>query len=903
MWVLTPVLLALLFATDRWFSTTIHISLYYLAALILIILAPRRRDKLILAGLCTVLTVFDYLTSLTHPDKSAWLQVFAHCLAIFILWIVTALELRRRSSQLELSDSEERYRTLYHGTPSMYFSVDKKGIVRSVNEFGAAQLGYRLGELIGGSVFEIFDGADREAARTAFTRAFEQPDSVHHWEFRKQRKDGAVVWVREWARIIKDDLGDDLALIVCEDITERKRAEDALRQTENVANERLARLRAVYDSAPVALAFVDRELRYVSVNAALAKMNGRAPEEHFGKTLREVVPTLAPKVENRYRSVIETGQPLLEVEDRSIIVANPTERRFWLSSYYPVTDDAGRVLGVNIVARDITRRKESEEDALFLLDLNECIHFAADPEELPWAIAVALGEHLGADRAAFVEINQPDDCFTVHRDYRRNAPSLVGTYRLSAFGSEIGQQVKAGHNIIIENAFEDRRTTDHAASYRNFGVSALIAAPLLSDGACVSALVMASEAPRSWTEREIKLVNTVAERTWLAVEKLRLDTALREADRRKDEFLATLAHELRNPLSLIHNVVELLQRPGVTDGEIRRGRAIIQKQAEYLTRLTDDLFDISRITRDKIELHYEDLNLPEVLHAAIESSQPLIDNQAHRLTVEFGGRPVYVRGDRVRLTQIFMNLLNNAAKYTPRKGHIQMHLESKDDRAVITVRDNGAGIPAQSLPHLFDMFYQVDRTYAHAEGGLGLGLTLVRRLVEMHGGLVEVKSEGINCGSEFTVRLPALQHVEQPPEPKVSAPIRRPKTKLGRRILIADDFPQSAETLAKLLQESGNEVEIAEDGIKALETAARFCPDIALLDIAMPRLNGYDTARRIREEPWGKQMILIAFTGWGQGRDRRRSQEAGFDFHLTKPIRYEALLEIMQNLSHERRAG
>jgi len=281
----------------------------------------------------------------------------------------------------------------------------------------------------------------------------------------------------------------------------------------------------------------------------------------------------------------------------------------------------------------------------------------------------------------------------------------------------------------------------------------------------------------------------------------------------------------------------------------------------------------------------------------------LIDNQAHRLTVELGDRPVYVRGDRVRLTQIFMNLLNNAAKYTPRNGHIQMQLEANDDRAVVTVRDNGAGIPAQSLPHLFDMFYQVDRSYAHAEGGLGLGLTLVRRLVEMHGGLVEIKSDGINCGSEFTVHLPALRHVEQAPEIKMPAPINRLKTKLGRRILIADDFPQSAETLAKLLQESGNEVEIAEDGIKALETAARFCPDIALLDIAMPRLNGYDTARRIREEPWGKQMILIAFTGWGQGRDRRRSQEAGFDFHLTKPIRYEALLEIMQNLSQERRAG
>lgn len=1031
LWHAAPFFVLALFYVELWLPMVVSIPVCYMAALVLIILAPEGRHKTILAALCTLLTVAAYITSLTRPGAIPWVQIIIHCFAVSMLWIVTALEFRHRTAQKELRDSEERYRTLYHGTPSMYFSVDRGGMVHSVNDFGAAQLGYRPGELIGRSVFDIFHEEDRDRVTARFARAFEYPGTLTQWEFRKLRKDGTLLWVREWVRIVKNDAGHLQALIVCEDVTERKQAEDALRQSERLANERLAELKSVYASAPVALAFVDCDLKYVTVNDALAAINGCSPEDHIGKTVGEVLPRLAALVEPRYRRAIETGRPVLDVEVRGRAPAKPNEYCYWLSSYYPVKDDTGRVLGVNVAVRDVTQRKQSEQDALFMLDVGECIRLATDADELPWAVAVALGEHLNVDRAGFAEVDMDRDCFVVQRDYHRHARSLIGTYGLNLFGPDIVSEARAGRNVVVHDIQTDPRTAAHAGNYSSLGVNAYIVAPLLSNGRWMSSLIVASQRAREWRENELNLVMAVAERTWLAVERLRLDAALRlseaqlrrlvaileqttdfvgtldtsaratylnragrqmigisdsadisgitiakfhppwaarivtevaipqaiahglwrgetallgadgsevrvsqlilahrntagkveylstvarditdhkqleealrDADRRKDEFLATLAHELRNPLALIRNVVELLQRPGASSIEVQRGHRIVEKQTDYLTRMTDDLFDVSRITQEKIELRKERVEIGEVLRAAIDSCRARIDEQGHQLRLDLMGAPVYVDGDRMRLTQVFMNLLHNAAKYTPRAGCIWVTQQNDEGTVLVTVKDNGAGIPAQSLPHLFEMFYQVDRSHLQAEGGLGLGLTLVRRLVEMHGGSIEAKSEGINRGSEFSVRLPVLA----PPSVPIPLPgqsmNRGRLPQMGDRILIADDFPESAATLAKLLQESGNHVETAADGVEAVETAERFHPDVVILDIAMPRLNGYEAARRIRAQPWGKKMILIAFTGWGQSRDRDRSKDAGFDMHLTKPIKYDALLQLLQKLSRERR--
>jgi PAS domain S-box-containing protein len=687
-------------------------------------------------------------------------------------------------------------------------------------------------------------------------------------------------------------------------------AQEVMRQNERVANERLAHLKTIYASAPVGLCFIDRELRYVSINNALAQMNGRSPDYFIGKTVREAVPEIANSVEPHYRRVIDSGQPLIDEEVQSSHPEHSRDRHIYTCSYYPVHTETGQLLGVNVAVRDITRRKQAEADMLFLFDLGEGIRFAADADELLWAVAVALGEYLKASRCGFIEVDVEHERLTVQRDYHPHVPSLVGGYPFGALSPSLIEAAKAGQIIAVADVNNDGRTAQFFRAYRETGVSALVVTPLLRDGKLISVLVVAGGDAHEWTEREITLINIVAERTWLAVERLRLDqvlresdAALRDADRRKDEFLATLAHELRNPLSLIRNVITLQQTPAKPEADPGWGQDIIERQVNYLTRLTDDLFDVSRITREKLVLQKEPVNLGEVIRAAAESSRPVIEQRQHELAVTMSQDFIGVDADRVRLTQVFMNLLNNAAKYTPSPGRIWLNVEQAGDMVVVRVKDTGIGIAAENLPHLFDLFYQVDRSFTRSEGGLGLGLTLVHRLVEMHGGKVEVRSDGLNRGSEFIVHLPVMPVVSLPGRFTAMEAIHSITAKRGRRVLVADDFPQSAAILARLLRQDGNEVQIAHDGIEAVEAAAQFRPDVAVLDIAMPKLDGYDAARTIRQQPWGKDIFLIALSGWGQQLDRQRTKEAGFDTHLTKPAKYETLVEILNQLPMDGAAG
>ncbi len=365
---------------------------------------------------------------------------------------------------------------------------------------------------------------------------------------------------------------------------------------------------------------------------------------------------------------------------------------------------------------------------------------------------------------------------------------------------------------------------------------------------------------------------------------------LAEANRNKDEFLATLAHELRNPLAPIRNAVQFLGMDGATDKDVKAGRDVIARQVTVMVRLIDDLLDMSRVSRNTLDIRKERVTLVSVLNSAVESSRSLIVDRGHQLTVEFLPGLIELDADPVRLTQAFLNLLNNSAKYTPQGGHIWLTARREGSDAVISVRDNGIGISAEMLPHIFEMFTQVDRSLERSQGGLGIGLTLVRRLVDLHDGTIEVRSDGLNQGSEFIVRLPLLS-----PPLEESSPHYEPNaaTLRGTRILVVDDNMDSADTLSLLLRLKGNEVRTASDGIEALERAEAFLPKLVLLDIGLPKLNGYDVAKRIRQQPWGHDMILVALTGWGHGDDRRRALEAGFNFHIVKPLDLSKLENIL----------
>lgn len=376
-------------------------------------------------------------------------------------------------------------------------------------------------------------------------------------------------------------------------------------------------------------------------------------------------------------------------------------------------------------------------------------------------------------------------------------------------------------------------------------------------------------------------------------ERRRAEELLKEADRHKNEFLAILSHELRTPLAPIRNALQVLNLKSPPDPELQNVLGLIDRQIRQMTRLVDDLLDISRIIRRQLELRKEYVGLSEIVYAAVEASQPVLEMYGQEFSFSVPSEPVYLNADRARLTQVVSNLLNNAAKYTGTDGSIRLTAERQGDEAVIRVRDTGIGIPADMQSHIFEMFKQADRSSGQSKTGLGIGLTLAKRLVEMHDGDITVNSEGRDLGSEFIVCLPVAgkspPHNPEPADPGKEKPV----STASLRILVVDDDRDSTISLSMLLQIMGYKASIAYDGPEAIDMAAEYRPDIVLLDIGLPGMNGYEVARRIRRTPWGARMTLIALTGWGQEEDRRQSEEAGFDHHLVKPVEAPALAKLL----------
>jgi signal transduction histidine kinase len=384
-----------------------------------------------------------------------------------------------------------------------------------------------------------------------------------------------------------------------------------------------------------------------------------------------------------------------------------------------------------------------------------------------------------------------------------------------------------------------------------------------------------------------------------------LNRTLRDANRLKDEFLAMLAHELRNPLAPIHNAVQLMRNPVLPAAQLVWARDLIARQVAHLTRLVDDLLDVSRITRGKINVNPESLELATVVARAVETVQPLLAKQHHELSVTVDPSPVYIEGDLTRLTQIVGNILSNACKYTDAGGRIELKAGAVGDRAEIRVRDNGIGIEAGALPAVFDLFTQSARSAERTQEGLGIGLALVKRLVELHGGQVEAHSDGLGTGSEFIVRFPRQfrdsTRYALPAQSRAAA--GSDEARASRRILVADDNRDALDSLAELLVMAGHETHKAVNGLQAFELAVHLRPQVILLDIGMPGMNGYEVAQRIRSQPWGHKPTLVALTGWGQDNDRKRSSEAGFNAHWVKPLELHRLWSLLDSLSDAGDAG
>ena len=596
--------------------------------------------------------------------------------------------------------------------------------------------------------------------------------------------------------------------------------------------------------------------RVIFLNAVAERLTGwssaQAKDQPFEQVFRIVNEYTGTPVEHPVAKVLETGG-IVGLANHTVLITRDGGRIAIDDSGAPVRLADGQLIGIVVVFRDVTERKRAEHTRAWLAAIVESSDDAIVSKTLQ---GIVTSWNPSATRLFGYE---PDE--------------IIGKPILTIIPPDLHSEedgilarLRRGERI---DHFETVRL---AKDGRRIDISLTISPIRDRDGTIIGA----SKVARDITDRK------------------RSEQLLREADRRKDEFLATLAHELRNPLAPICAAAELLKHAKSLAPELRAATAILERQARHMTHLVDDLLDVSRITSGRIRLHCEPVELAQLLRAVIETHRQSAETSRHQITFAPSGQPVHVNGDRVRLTQVFSNILHNAIKYTPPGGKIEVVVRTEERQAVVGIRDNGMGVPAEMLSHIFEPFTQLDRSYERPDGGLGIGLTLAKRLVELHKGRIEASSAGSGKGTSFVVHLPAgaAPAVRPPSVSNADADLA-----ITRRVLIADDNHDAAVSLSMLLQSMGHETRVVHDGIEAVEEAEVFHPDIVLLDLGMPRLDGYATAREIASRPWAADTQIVAVTGWGQDADRKRAKAAGFHRHLVKPVDIDALRQVMSAAS------
>lgn len=728
------------------------------------------------------------------------------------------------------------------------------------------------------------------------------------------RRHGQVedVWLDLCYSPLRDDTGEVGGILVTlVEVTARHLLERERKQGERVSR----RLAAIVEFSDDAIISKDLDGIIQTWNPGAERMFGYTAEEAIGKPLTILMPPNRVDEEPGILARVRRGERIEHYEtvrrhkDGSLLDVS--------LSVSPIIDRDGKVVAASKVARDITLRRRAEtalaeagERQRFLLKLSDAIRKQPDEHAIGKLAVRMLAQHLFADRCFIAHLSRDEDRARVGPEYRRNGlPSMFGEareVRLSRFPACLRQletQSLVLKDIAAEPGFsEDERSTIIALQ----GMTAMVSAPLRSGtNDFLWVLVVGSATPRDWSTEQVRLIEEAAERVWAAVERARVEEALQEnharllqANRAKDEFIAMLSHELRNPLAPIATTLELmkLRAPDV----FVRERDIIEAQVHYLTGLVDDLLDVARIARGKIELKTEPLEVADIVAAAVETTQPMMEEHRQSLHthVEDG---LMVSGDRRRLVQVLVNLLGNAAKYSQPDRSIRLEAVAENGEVVLRVRDKGRGIAPELLPYVFDLFTQDPQSIERSSGGLGLGLAIVRNLVEMHGGSVKAASAGAGEGSVFTVRLPLLERRGTRGAPSrateaTAQPLETADLPVRTKVLIVDDYVLAAESLALLLQEMGYRTHVANDGAAALKAIDEFEPDVALVDIGLPVIDGYEVARTVRNRPERRALPLVAITGYGQASDHARVMDAGFDEHLVKPLNAGKIGELIEKL-------
>jgi PAS domain S-box-containing protein len=625
------------------------------------------------------------------------------------------------------------------------------------------------------------------------------------------------------------------------------------------------RLRITLASIGDAVISTDAEGRITYLNGVAESLTGWVQADALGRPLTEVFLIINEQTrqpaENPALQALREGV-VVGLANHTVLIARDGTERPIDDSAAPMVDSSGVPVGTVLIFRDVTERRRAEEAQARLAAIVESSQDAIISKTLQGVVRTwnAAAERLFGYKA--------------EEAVGRSITLIIPPDRLNE-ETEILSRISRGERV------EHYETVRRAKDGRLIDISLMISPVRDGEGEIIGA----SKIARDITERKQS-----EEALREAVE------ALQEADRRKDEFLAVLAHELRNPLAPLRNGLQVMRLAAGDAALVAKTRDMMERQLSHMVRMIDDLLEVSRIRSNKMELRRSRVALADVIRSAVETTRPALEAAGHELTVSLPPEPIFLDADLTRLAQVFANLLHNSAKYTEPGGHIWITATREGGEVSVAVRDNGIGIPAHALPSIFDLFSQVDRSIERSAGGLGIGLALAKGLVEMHGGSVAAASPGSRGqGSTFTVRLPVLPDRAGAAD-GTSAETWPGSSGLQRRILVVDDNVDAASSMAMMLQLLSNEVRTAYDGLEAVALAEEFRPHVVLMDVGMPKLNGYEATRRIREQPWGRDMAIIALTGWGQEADRAKSQEAGCSGHLVKPVDLADLEKLLGEL-------
>lgn len=779
--------------------------------------------------------------------------------------------LDQESAERELRAANAQLQYIVDMMPAYVARCTRSGRFAWINRRYAERFGLTPEEVVGRSIPEVVGEPAYRTVEPYIQRAL--TGETVEFEVEIAYRGQAAQWMHMTYAPTLDARGvPDGWIAVVTDISKRKATEEALAR-------RAAELQVIYDTAPVGIIVArDPQCRVITANRVMAEMVGMAFGENISKSrvdaeqlpyvvCRDGAPVAAELLPMQRAAAlgIEVREEILDV------VRGDGTRVTMLVNAAPVRDDSGAVTGAVGIGADITTLRDAQEA---LRESEQ--RFARFMQHLPglaW-IKDLEGRYVYVNDAA-------EAAFRVRREalYGKTDGDIFPPETAALFRENDQRAIASSGGIQAVEQLKQPDGIVHRSLVSKFPIPGRGGAPALIGGMAIDITerLQAEEALRE-SERSLK-----------------------EADRRKDEFLATLAHELRNPLAPIASAVQVLQLIGPPDTEVQALRDVIERQVQHLTHLVDDLLDVSRVSRGKVTLRFRRTEVAILLAQAVEISRPLFEAAGHELAVSLPQEPLVIEGDLTRLAQAIGNLLNNAAKFTRGPGRIALEAIRDGDNVTISVRDTGIGIPVEMLTRIFDLFTQVETGVDRTHGGLGIGLTLAKNLVEMHKGTLEAQSEGPGHGSVLVVRLPlaaAPSRDEQIDHPATTGDRR---SALGCRILVVDDNVDATSTVAQMLKVMGHEVKTAHDGRHAIEAAAAFSPSIMLVDLGMPGMSGLEVARRIRERPDLAQTCLVALTGWGQPDDRARTRQAGFDHHLVKPVDFQVLQSLLAQRAQSKR--